>query len=226
MKKLLSISLSILLSCTSVLTLPAFCSAEITKEVVVYDHDISADNDNSQDSNKPRLNKTVVKMSTVDTEKLKVLNTNKKVTWSSSNKNVAKVSNKGKVTPVWFGTATIFAKVGNKTLKCKVKIMEEDVWYSEDSNLSVSIMNLSAKKARVRIYVSDDNQILKSGDLIGTYNDEGALLVIQQGKYNISAGIMVVEKNNETYCVLLVSDAKEDIFITDGTVFDIKIENT
>lgn len=226
MKKLLFACLSIILSCASVLVFPASSNAVITKEVVVYDYDISAGHDNSQDLSKPRLNKTTIKMSTVDMEKLKVLNTNKKVTWSSSNNKVAKVSSKGKVTPVWFGTATISAKVGNKILKCKVKILEEDFWYSEDANFSVSIMQLSSKKARVRIYVSDEDQTFASGDLIGKYNDEGALLVIGQGKYNISAGIMITEQNNELYCVLLVKDAKEDIFITDGTVLDIKTENT
>lgn len=226
MKKALSACLFILLLCAYILTLPAVCSAEITKEVVVYDYDISADKDNNQASNKPRLNKTSVKMSTTDTEKLKVLNTNKKVTWSSANKKVARVNSKGKVTPVWFGTTIISARFGNKTLKCKVKVLAEDVWYSEDSNFSVSIMQLSAKKARVRISVSDDDQVIKSDDLIGKYTDESILLVLHQGKYNISAGITIVEQNNETYCVIAVSDAKKDIFITDGTILDIKIENS
>lgn len=165
-------------------------------------------------------------MSTDDTEQLGVLNTNKKVKWSSSNKKVARVNSNGLVTPVWFGTATISAKVSNKTLKCKVKVLEEDYWYSEDSDFSASIMPLSAKKARVRIYVSDEYGTLSSGDLIGKYNKKGMLIMLGQGMYNISAGIMIVEKNSGTYCCLVVSDAEEDSFITDDTVLDIKSENS
>jgi Bacterial Ig-like domain (group 2). len=192
----------------------------MTGEDIVYNYDVSSPN------KKPKLNKTSIKMSIDDTEQLGVLNTNKKVKWSSSNKKVVKVNNNGKVTPVWFGAATISAKVANKTLKCKVKVLEEDYWYSEDSDFSVSIMPLSAKKARVRIYVSNEYGTLSSGDLIGKYNKKGTLIMLGQGIYNISAGIMLVEKNSGTYCCLVVSDADEDSFITDDTVLDIKSENS
>ena len=42
--------------------------------------------------------------------------------WSSSKKSVAKVSSTGKVTGVNKGTAYIYAKIGKKTLKCKVTV--------------------------------------------------------------------------------------------------------
>ena len=45
----------------------------------------------------------------------------KTVTWSTSNPNIATVTN-GKVTAVGTGTATITAKVGNKTAKCQVTV--------------------------------------------------------------------------------------------------------
>lgn len=49
--------------------------------------------------------------------------TDKKVTWSSSNTNVAKVDSNGKVTGVKAGTATITAKSSNgKTAACKVTV--------------------------------------------------------------------------------------------------------
>ena len=221
MKKLFTICMTAILSCICVFAVPSSCSsAPMTGEDIVYNYDVSSPN------KKPKLNKTSIKMSIDDTEQLGVLNTNKKVKWSSSNKKVVKVNNNGKVTPVWFGAATISAKVANKTLKCKVKVLEEDYWYSEDSDFSVSIMPLSAKKARVRIYVSNAFGTLSSGDLIGKYNKKGTLIMLGQGIYNISAGIMLVEKNSGTYCCLVVSDADEDSFITDDTVLDIKSENS
>lgn len=53
---------------------------------------------------------------------LKVNGTKKKATWSTSNEDVATVSSKGVVTGEKAGTAIITAKVGGKTLKCKVKV--------------------------------------------------------------------------------------------------------
>lgn len=50
-------------------------------------------------------------------------NNTKKVQWSSSNKKVAKVTQKGKVTSVSNGKCTITAKVGKKKYKCKVKVI-------------------------------------------------------------------------------------------------------
>lgn len=46
-----------------------------------------------------------------------------KATWKSSNPKVATVSSKGKVTAKKKGTATITAKVGKTTYKCKVTVL-------------------------------------------------------------------------------------------------------
>ena len=53
---------------------------------------------------------------------LKLLHNTKKVTWSSSNKKVAKVTKKGKVTSVANGKCKIFAKVGKKKYQCRVTV--------------------------------------------------------------------------------------------------------
>lgn len=68
-----------------------------------------------------KLSKTKLSIKVGKSKTLKVKNTSKTVKWSSSNKKVAKVKN-GKVTGVKVGKATITAKVGNKTLKCKVTV--------------------------------------------------------------------------------------------------------
>lgn len=53
---------------------------------------------------------------------LKISGTKKKVTWSSSEKSVATVNSKGKVTAKKAGKATITAKVNGKSYKCKVTV--------------------------------------------------------------------------------------------------------
>ncbi|MCI8890507.1 MAG: hypothetical protein HFH34_04010 [Eubacterium sp.] len=207
----------------------------LTGENIVYENDINPQdavdryemsNSDLYEDDEIELNKTSINMSTSDTAKLKILNTTEKASWSSSNENVAKVDKNGKVTPVWFGTAIIKAKVGSKTLKCKVKVFEEDYWYSDNSDFTITIMPISSKKARVRILVNNKDQTISSGDLTGKYDDEGRIFVINQGKYNISAGISIVEKDNELLCVFVVTDASEDIFLTDGTILDVKEENS
>lgn len=207
----------------------------LTGENIVYENDIQPQdavdryetaNSDLYEDDEIELNKTSINMSTSDTAKLKILNTTEKALWSSSNENVAKVNSNGKITPVWFGTAIIKAKVGGKTLKCKVKVFEEDYWYSNDSDFTIAIMPITSKKARVRILVNNKDQTISSGDLTGKYDDEGCIFVNNQGKYNISAGISIIEEDNELLCVFVVTDASEDIFLTDGTILDAKEENS
>ena len=82
----------------------------------------------------PKLNKSKLTLETGETFKLKVVkNKNKisKVTWKSTNADVAKVSKKGLVTALTGGDATIKAafKVKKKktTLKCKVSVLDNHV---------------------------------------------------------------------------------------------------
>ncbi len=53
---------------------------------------------------------------------LKITGTNKKTTWTSSNKKVATISSKGRVKAKKKGTAEITAKVGKQKLKCSIKV--------------------------------------------------------------------------------------------------------
>lgn len=69
-----------------------------------------------------KLNKTKATLYNGKTLKLKVSGTSKAVTWTSTNAAVAKVSAKGVVTAKKVGQADILAKVGGKTLTCKVTV--------------------------------------------------------------------------------------------------------
>lgn len=69
-----------------------------------------------------KLNKKSVTLDIGKTVQLKIKGTKAKAKWSSTNKNVAAVSKKGKVSAKSAGNATIKAKVGTKTLKCKVTV--------------------------------------------------------------------------------------------------------
>ncbi len=74
----------------------------------------------------PRISNNKITLTVGNKKTLKVKNTQKKVSWSSSQKSVAKVNAKGKteaiVTAVKPGSATITAKVNGKKYKCKVTV--------------------------------------------------------------------------------------------------------
>ena len=69
-----------------------------------------------------RLSRTSVTLEKGKTVTLTVKGTTKKATWSTSNKKVATVTQKGKVTAKSKGSANIIAKVAKKKLKCSVKV--------------------------------------------------------------------------------------------------------
>lgn len=74
--------------------------------------------------NKTRLTLTITQKKTKPTYKLKVKKTIKKIRWKTSNKKVATVSSIGKVTAKKKGNAVITAKVGKRTLRCKVTVKD------------------------------------------------------------------------------------------------------
>lgn len=77
----------------------------------------------------PKLSKTSAKIYLGAATKLKVSGTSQTVTWSTSDKSIAKVNKSGKVTGVGKGTATITAKVGGKKLKCTVTVKKRVATY-------------------------------------------------------------------------------------------------
>ncbi|MBR2764712.1 MAG: Ig-like domain-containing protein [Blautia sp.] len=71
-----------------------------------------------------KLNKTSLTLNVKKTATLKVTGTTQKASWSSSNKKIATVSQKGVVKGVKKGSCVITAKVGSKKYTCKVKVRQ------------------------------------------------------------------------------------------------------
>lgn len=82
----------------------------------------------AQAASKTHLKKTSVALTVGETYNLKLLTASNKiisaskVTWKSTNKKIATVSSKGKITAKSEGTVTIKATYKGKTYKCKVKV--------------------------------------------------------------------------------------------------------
>lgn len=74
-----------------------------------------------------KLSKKSIVIGKGQTAKLKVKGTKKKVKWSSTKKSIATVTKKGVVKGKKIGSCYIKAKVGGKTLKCKVAVKKPAV---------------------------------------------------------------------------------------------------
>lgn len=75
----------------------------------------------------PKMSKTSVSLDVGENYQLKVNGTKQKVTWKSSNKSIATVSSKGKVSAKKTGKATITAAVGGKKYTSKITVKKRAV---------------------------------------------------------------------------------------------------
>lgn len=97
--------------------------------------------------------------------KLKITGTTKKVKWSSSNSNVAKITQAGNVTAKNAGTTTITAKVAGKKYTCKITV-KQTAYVDIYNTRSMKIMGVS-KKVK---YTSSNSKIAsidKNGKVTG-----------------------------------------------------------
>lgn len=78
-----------------------------------------------------KLSRSSVSVTVGYTTTIKVIGTNKKVKWSSSNKKIATVSKKGKITGKKPGHAVIIAKIGSAKLRCNVTVRSNS-WKNHD----------------------------------------------------------------------------------------------
>lgn len=81
----------------------------------------------------PKLSKTSVTITKGYYTTLSVSGNSGSVKWSTGDKSVATVSSKGKVSGKGPGTTYVYAKVDNKTLKCKVTVVASKITASASS---------------------------------------------------------------------------------------------
>lgn len=101
-----------------------------------------------------RLNKTNITLTEGRSTTLKISGTRAKVSWNSSNKNIATVTSKGKITAKKAGTTIISAKVSTKTYKCKVIVKAKPQTYGDiTGNISYYYNRYQGNKADVGAHV-------------------------------------------------------------------------
>mgnify|MGYP002256486928 CR=1 FL=1 len=88
-----------------------------------------------------KLSRKTINLKVGETANLKVSGTKKKVKWSSGNKYVVSVTKKGKVLAVGEGTAYVKAKIGKKSLSCKVTVVSSFNASQAKKNISIELTN-------------------------------------------------------------------------------------
>ena len=96
-----------------------------------------------------RLSETNIVMTAGTNKKLKLRQAKGVVKWSSSNKNIVSVNEKGRIYALKGGTAYIKAKTKKKTYKCKVVVVgfnKEKLTLSKKKKFTLKVRNSKARK--------------------------------------------------------------------------------
>ena len=175
----------------------------------------------------PKLNKSSISIYKGKTYKLKVSGTKSKIKWTSKNKKVATVTSSGTVKGVKKGSTYIYAKVGKKTLKCKVTIKE---------NIKLNKTSISVYKGSTyRLKVTGTNSKItwsSSNKTIATVTSSGTVKGVKKGTAYIYARVsgktlkckVSIKEKASTVSVSKISYSLKDT--GDGVVAIIKNNNT
>lgn len=112
---------------------------------------------------------------------LEVIGSKDKVTWTSSNKNVASVDSKGKVTAKGPGTATITANVNGAKVTCDVKVLK----------MSFSELDLKKGESFTLNVLGTDSDIIwrSTKNSVVTVSDNGTVTAKKSGTAKIIAEV-------------------------------------
>lgn len=135
-----------------------------------------------------KLNKTSTTIYVGQTTTLKVSGTSKTVKWSTSDKKIATVNSKGKVAAKKKGTATITAKVGKKSYKCKVTVKEPYLNATKKGLVVGETYTLKLTGATAKKYASSNKSI-------ATVSSKGKITAKKAG----TATITVTDSNKKSY---------------------------
>lgn len=160
-----------------------------------------------------KLNANTVTINKNATKALKVFGAKSKIKWTSNNKKIATVTNTGVVKGISKGTTYVNAKVGNKTLKCKVTVKLEqgsrELPFSAYQNKTLSLYSYNdPKKIQLKLLECIDgdeaNEIVEKENMFNekpTSNNRWVL-------YHFN--LKYLEGNDELPAYFVISDFYND----------------
>lgn len=175
------------------------------------------------------LNKTELSLGIKDTTKIKVLNNKKKIRWSSSNRKVAVVDSKGKITAKKSGTTVIKAKVGGNTYKCNVTVKKTKIStkdpngnYKFEYKPEVKATELKSEKDYQVKPVFDGLQVSIKRDKKTKEIEAGDVIVLPDKKGEPSVAMKVDTVRNSGSKLVLVGEPAEITDVFDSIDVDFK----
>lgn len=163
----------------------------------------------------PKLSKTVISLFSGKSTTLKVSGTDKAVKWSSSDKNIASVSKKGKVTGKNAGKAIITATIGKQTLQCKVTV-KAILSMTKVTLAENDFINLSLKGASIKSISSD------KPSTVFAFKDK-TIQGIKKGKATIT---VVDTAGREYFCTIKVEQPflnEKSITLEEGQYYPLRL---
>lgn len=155
---------------------------------------------NAEAASKVKMNKTKTTVYIGTTTTLKVTGTKKTVTWSSDNKKVAVVNQKGKVTPKKAGKATITAKVAGKKYTCKVTVKKPYINTPKKTLQVGKTYTLKLTGTKIKSVKTSDKKIAtitKKGKV--TAKNTGTATITLTGKDNKKYSCTITVKCNHNW---------------------------
>lgn len=163
----------------------------------------------------PKLSKTVISLFSGKSTTLKVSGTDKAVKWSSSDKNIASVSKKGKVTGKNAGKAIITATIGKQTLQCRVTV-KAILSMTKVTLAKNDFINLSLKGASIKSISSD------KPSTVFVFKDK-TIQGIKKGKATIT---VVDTAGREYFCTIKVEQPflnEKSITLEEGQYYPLRL---
>ena len=162
------------------------------------------------------LSQSSLTMNIGDTETLSatVSPSGQSVTWSSSNTNVATVSNSGTVSAVGSGTATITASFDYSQKKysatCTVKIQEANLGIIvEAPNSVMDVGDTQALRIVATVNEVDSLNITSSDpDIVKVNSETATITAVSSGTATITATITLGERSGSSSCTVTVNESQ------------------
>lgn len=143
------------------------------------------------------INQTSAELIKGQSLQLEVSGTKKAVKWSTSDKKIASVDQEGYVVAKKAGTATIKAKVGKKTLSCKVTVVNEGLNYKDRTVYVGDVLQMEVLNAKDKVKWSSSKKS------VATVDSKGKVTIKKKG-----TAIITAKTGKKTYtCKLTVQKA-------------------
>lgn len=152
-------------------------------------------------ASKVQLNKTSISIYVGNTYSLKFSNTKDVIKWSTSNKAIATVNASGKVKGIKQGTATITAKIGKSTYKCKVNVNNCTISKTSITVVAGDMKEVSIKGSSGKITWKSLNK------KVATINSKGIITGVKEGTADITGTYKAVKYT----CTVIVEKRKLDV---------------